>query len=1099
MGGVGISRVRAEEPQTIVFSYSGLATNFTVPNGVTRLLFDVRGAQGGHGGSATNTTGWGGKGGRVQGILQVTPGQVLHLRVGGQGQSRLTNAQGGWNGGGATRATSFPSQAPGGGGGGSDIRLGNTNLAARCIVAGGGGGSGGFSVSNGVNGGVGGGLTAGQGQGKAGSSIFGGLPGSQNSGGIGQVTNSGSTIFTAGSGQLGVGGDGVGANGGGGGGGGGYYGGAGAIICSGGGGSSFTDPASTEQVVHTQGFQEGNGLILLTIPSPPVHTGLPLLSGNARIGGLLSATPGLWSGYPDPEYTYLWQKAVSFVGPWTDAEGTGQGTASYTVVESDGGHYLRMRVVAVNLAGSAFAESEPSPMIPTSAPFNTSLPTVSGGLRVGEVVSVAPGSWSPAEPAPQFSYQWSVADSPTGPWNNATGVGRTSGSYTLAAADFGKYLRVTVSAWNESGIGSASSASVGPVVKIPQTITFHGPLAKTYGDISFAPGATASSGLAVSYSSSNTNVAVVSGGQILIVGAGEAILTASQAGNSVYEAAEPEVQTLQVSPKGLEIRADDVAMVYGGPEPDLTAFYTGFVPGDDPGDVPGVQLVRAAGTDAGTYVITVSGGTNANYSITRVNGTFTIEKASPTIAISPDPIPGKIFGNDPFQLTATHSAGLPVTWSSSATNVATVSTSGVVTITGTGSATITASHPGNSNYSAASLSRNLTVSSAQPSITFSPIPAKTYGDPVFFLSATSSAGLPLTYRSASTNVATVVASNGLVTLRGAGSSEMWASNTGTANYQPYGTNQTLTVNQALLAVTASNVSRPFGQTNPPLVFSIGGFKNGESTNVLTVQPAISTTATTNSPAGTYPITVSGGTASNYTFTYANATLTVTAAALASNSITLTPPASLVYDGSAKAYTASASGVSGFQISYVGRNGTSYAQTPTAPVNAGDYTVTATDTDPNYDGSRSAEFSISKATPTISAAPTASAITYGQALAASTLTGGTALRGTNMVAGSFAFTAPATLPPAGTAGQSVTFTPTDTANHNSVTTTVSVTVNQASSGLSWGGDQRDHLRDGAFFHPAQRDQHSGGNVHLQPDEWFDPEFRNESDRGHIHAG
>jgi hypothetical protein len=82
--------------------------------------------------------------------------------------------------------------------------------------------------------------------------------------------------------------------------------------------------------------------------------------------------------------------------------------------------------------------------------------------------------------------------------------------------------------------------------------------------------------------------------------------------------------------------------------------------------------------------------------------------------------------------------------------------------------------------------------------------------------------------------------------------------------------------------------------------------------------------------------------------------------ITSNGITLTPPASLVYDGSAKAYTASASGVSGFRITYVGRNSTSYNQTTTAPTNAGEYSVTATDTDPNYDGSRSADFTIVKA-------------------------------------------------------------------------------------------------------------------------------------------
>jgi len=81
--------------------------------------------------------------------------------------------------------------------------------------------------------------------------------------------------------------------------------------------------------------------------------------------------------------------------------------------------------------------------------------------------------------------------------------------------------------------------------------------------------------------------------------------------------------------------------------------------------------------------------------------------------------------------------------------------------------------------------------------------------------------------------------------------------------------------------------------------------------------------------------------------------------------------------------------------------------------------------------------VSKATPTITTAPTASAITFGQTLASSTLSGGV-----GSVGGGFAFTPSSTAPNAGTAAQSFTFTPTDSANYNTVTGTVSVTVNKA---------------------------------------------------------
>lgn len=85
--------------------------------------------------------------------------------------------------------------------------------------------------------------------------------------------------------------------------------------------------------------------------------------------------------------------------------------------------------------------------------------------------------------------------------------------------------------------------------KTSQTITFNTPVTKTYGDASFNPGATATSGLTVSYSSSNTNVATVSGSTITIVGPGRATITASQAGNASFTPAPDVPRTLNVKPK----------------------------------------------------------------------------------------------------------------------------------------------------------------------------------------------------------------------------------------------------------------------------------------------------------------------------------------------------------------------------------------------------------------------------------------------------------------------------------------------------------------------------------------------------------------------
>jgi hypothetical protein len=66
--------------------------------------------------------------------------------------------------------------------------------------------------------------------------------------------------------------------------------------------------------------------------------------------------------------------------------------------------------------------------------------------------------------------------------------------------------------------------------------------------------------------------------------------------------------------------------------------------------------------------------------------------------------------------------------------------------------------------------------------------------------------------------------------------------------------------------------------------------------------------------------------------------------------------------------------------------------------------------------------VSKATPVVTTLPTASPLTYGQALSLSTLTGGAASVGATNVAGTFAWTAPGTVPPVGSDSESVTFTP-----------------------------------------------------------------------------
>jgi hypothetical protein len=97
----------------------------------------------------------------------------------------------------------------------------------------------------------------------------------------------------------------------------------------------------------------------------------------------------------------------------------------------------------------------------------------------------------------------------------------------------------------------------------------------------------------------------------------------------------------------------------------------------------------------------------------------------------------------------------------------------------------------------------------------------------------------------------------------------------------------LTVLPADLTITADNKSKNFGDVNPPLTMSFNGFVNGETQSSLSMPATLSTTATTQSAVGTYPITVSGATDANYIIHYVAGILVINPAS--SPSITTISP------------------------------------------------------------------------------------------------------------------------------------------------------------------------------------------------------------------
>jgi gliding motility-associated-like protein len=149
------------------------------------------------------------------------------------------------------------------------------------------------------------------------------------------------------------------------------------------------------------------------------------------------------------------------------------------------------------------------------------------------------------------------------------------------------------------------------------------------------------------------------------------------------------------------------------------------------------------------------------------------------------------------------------------------------------------------------------------SFTFAPLPVRKYGNADYDPGVTAAG---VVYASSDTTVAQIVANK--IHIKGAGAATITATALGLSK------THLLTVNKASLTIIAANKQKSAGEANPPLTVTYRGFVNADDSTALTQAPVIATTATTESPAGVYPITASGAAAANYTISYTDGKLTV---------------------------------------------------------------------------------------------------------------------------------------------------------------------------------------------------------------------------------
>jgi len=647
---------------TCTYTYTGGEQTFVVPAGVRALSVTAVGGRGG----GSYGAGQPGSGGSATGAVAVTPGTTLYVEVGGGGGNGVDgNGAGGFNGGGYGGSAS----SGGGGGGASDVRTvscGATcprptaSLDARLLVAGGGGGGGSVGAWDGGNGGA-----AGP-PGRAGRTGSGGEPGG-GGGGAGTLTAGGtggaSTVSAGGGGGYGSGAAGGACDFGVGGGGGGggvtddFSDGSGG---GGGGGSSYVPQGGST------GVNAGPASVTISYGAPGI-AGMPpaaatvgpaYVSFTYTLSGSPAPTTSVTAGTLPPGLTLGRNGSLS-------GTPTTKGSYTFTVTASNGNGaaasatdtiQVAVPLATVTLGGlnqtydgtakAASASVSPSPCGPVTLGYSQ------GGTPIG-----APTA------AGNYTVQASLGNS-----NCAIGSGGT-GTLVIAPAQ----ATVTLNALNQTYDGTPKTASV----------------------------TTSPLGLAVALTYNGASTAPINAGSYNVVATvSDPNYQGSQAG------------TLVIAPAPLTITANDKTMTYGGAVPTFDARYSGLVTGDTSGVVSGQTCGATDGsgqpvsgsTPVGTYAITCGGGSAANYSLTYVAGTLTINPASPAIAvISTPPIPAHVGAT--YTVAATGGAsGNPVTFTAGPSSVCAVGgTNGAtVTLVGAGTCTVTASQAGNGNYSVAS-------------------------------------------------------------------------------------------------------------------------------------------------------------------------------------------------------------------------------------------------------------------------------------------------------------------------------------------------------------------------------------------------------------
>ena len=377
-----------------------------------------------------------------------------------------------------------------------------------------------------------------------------------------------------------------------------------------------------------------------------------------------------WSASPDLEQPHnAWNVSFSYGYSYSYYRGDG-----YHLRLVRGGAAVGNFALSLAASGTGYGRLTGSPGgIDCASSAGTASGTCSASLASGSTVTLS------ATPATGSTFSG---------WSGACAGTSTSCSVTMAAA------KSVTAGFNLAPL-SPQSISFGAA---PTGVTFAG---------SGVVSATATSGLAVIFSSNTPAICTLVDHTLSGVSVGTCTVAANQPGNSTYSAAPQVTQDIAVGKASQTVSFDTLPTLVFGGSGVVSASTTSGLAAVLSSSTPAVcalsgNTLSAVGVGACTVVADQPG--NANYhAAPQVTRDIAVGKASQSISFGP--LTDKTYGTTPFSVLATAVAAGSVAFASQSGGVCTLvdhaNGSATVSLVGTGACTIRASHPGDSHYNAA--------------------------------------------------------------------------------------------------------------------------------------------------------------------------------------------------------------------------------------------------------------------------------------------------------------------------------------------------------------------------------------------------------------